>query len=225
MPTPNSLKAIFSPENFYHIVCKSTDGLLLFHDNTDCQVFKQRLKKFTGDILDVWSFCLIPNHTHHIVKTKSIEAVVKFVSSMPTENMTIAMKAFVAEPSNESHFNKVIERQMNSFLVSYANYINNRYQRKGSIFQKPFKRIKIEDEAHLHQAIIYTNANAQKHDLIANYKEYSFSSYKSVLENDEYFINAKDIIAFFKGLEKFVLLHDEQVAYFYQRNWPNSKLE
>jgi len=144
---------------------------------------------------------------------------------MPTENMTIAMKAFVAEPSNESHFNKVIERQMNSFLVSYANYINNRYQRKGSIFQKPFKRIKIEDEAHLHQAIIYTNANAQKHDLIANYKEYSFSSYKSVLENDEYFINAKDIIAFFKGLEKFVLLHDEQVAYFYQRNWPNSKLE
>ena len=43
---------------------------------------------------------------------------------------------------------------MNSFLVSYANYINNKYDRKGGIFQKPFKRIAIEGDAHLQQAII-----------------------------------------------------------------------
>src|SRR5450432_2157035 len=119
----------------------------------------------------------------------------------------------------------MIERQMNSFLVSYANYINNKYNRKGGIFQKPFKRIKIEDEAHLQQAIIYTNANAQKHKLVEDYKKYPFSSYQGTIKDERYFVDSGNVIEFFKGVEKFILIHEQQVAYFYQQDWPSSKLE
>jgi putative transposase len=70
MPTPKTLKAAFYPGAYYHVVCKSIDGLLLFHDNVDYHVFNERFKKFTSDFIDVWSFCLIPNHTHHVVLIK-----------------------------------------------------------------------------------------------------------------------------------------------------------
>lgn len=135
------------------------------------------------------------------------------------------MKAFYTEPKNLIFFNSTISRQMNSFLVSFANYTNNKYNRKGGIFQKPFKRIKIESDVHLQQAIIYTNANAQKHGMIADYKRYQYSSYLQTLQNDQYFIDAKSVIHFFGGTVKFLSAHDLQVAYFYQHNWPGSKLE
>ena len=44
IPTLEKLKANFYPNAYYHIVCKSTDGLLLFHDNIDYQVFIERFK-------------------------------------------------------------------------------------------------------------------------------------------------------------------------------------
>lgn len=89
--------------------------------------------------------------------------------------------------------------------MCYANYINNKYDSKGGIFQKPFKRIQIEDDGHLQQSIIYTNANAQKHNLVEDYKKYPFSSYQSTIKNDHYFVDSEKVIDF----------HEEQVLYFY----------
>ena len=225
MPTPETLKAHFSPVEYYHIVCKSIDGLLLFQDNQDYKTFKERFKIFTGDFLDVWSFCLLTNHTHHIIKTKTSSSVYQLIQQIPNKERTNSMKHFYEERENEIFFNKVIERQMNSFLVSYANYVNNKYERKGAIFQKPFKRIQIDGEAHLQQAIIYTNANAQKHQLVKDYKKYPFSSYLPVVQNDHSWVDSKNVLEFFNGINNFIFTHDQQAAYFYQKNWPSSKLE
>ncbi len=176
-------------------------------------------------MVDIWSYCLISNHTHHVVRIKSVETIVQFIDGMIPENTTDAMKAFFADTANESRFNKMIERQMNSFLASYANFINNKYSRVGGIFQKPFKRIQIEEESHLQQAIIYTNANAQKHKLTDDFKQYPFASYALILQNDQYLVDSKSVLTFFNGIEKFKLIHEELVAYYYQRDWPDSKLE
>ena len=176
-----------------------------------------------GDFFDVWSYCLLPNHTHHIVKIKSTQAIAEWINQLTLPNRTIAMKRFLAAPDNEAYFDSMIERQMNSFLVSYANYMNNRYERKGGLFQKPFKRIHIEQESHLQQAVIYTHANAQKHRIASHYKEYPYSSYWPLVRQNASATMA--VMAFFKGRGNFILLHDQQVAYFYGRNWLSSKLE
>jgi putative transposase len=225
MPTPARLKASFTTNCYYHFVCKSIDGLLLFLDSKDYLVFTDRFKKFTDEFLEIWSFCLIPNHTHHIVKIKSLETIKNSVANFPFSNRTKAMLSFLEDSTNEIALDKMIDRQMNSFLVSYANYYNNNYQRQGGIFQKPFKRIAIDDDAHLQHAIVYTHANAQKHDIANDYKKYPFSSYITIIKNDEYYTNSKSVINFFGGIEKFIQIHDSQVEYYYQKNWPNSKLE
>jgi putative transposase len=225
MPTPAKLKASFIANCYYHFVCKSIDGILLFPDITDYLVFTDRFKKFTDEFLETWSFCLLPNHTHHIIKIKSPETIKNSIATFPLANRTKAMLSFLDDSTNEITFDKMIDRQMNSFLVSYANYYNNKYQRQGGIFQKPFKRIAIDDDAHLQQAIIYTHANAQKHGITNDYKKYPFSSYTAIIKDNEYYTNSKNVIDFFGGIEKFIQIHNSQVEYYYQNNWPNSKLE
>ena len=119
----------------------------------------------------------------------------------------------------------MIERQMNSFLVSFANYTNNKYNRKGGLFQKPFRRIEVADDIHLQQAIIYVHANAQKHNLDLDFRDHPFSSYHPILNNISSYIDVRNLLTFFGGIEKFTTIHKNQVDYYYGGNWPSSKLE
>jgi hypothetical protein len=223
MPTPPEFKAPFVPGCFYHIVCKSIDGILLFKEDIDYPVFLQRFRQFTSLVLDVWSYSLLTNHTHHIVKIKTLATVLENIKKLPGQ--TMAMKFLLADQNNEAHFDALIERQMNSFLVSFANYNNNKYNRKGGLFQKPFRRIHVADDIHLQQAIIYVHANAQKHNLVNDFKDHHNNSYSAILNNDTSFTDAKNVISFFGGIKKFESIHKSQVDHFYSSNWPTSKLE
>lgn len=198
---------------------------MLFYDEKDYPVYLERFKKFLFDFLDVWSYSLLHNHTHYICKTKNIESISCFIERLPEKERTKAMGQWIKEKISELLFDELFERQMNRFLVSYANYLNNRYNRKGNVFQSPFKRIQITGQAHLQQAIIYVNANAQKHGVVEDYKKHSGNSFPAVISGDNYYTDSCAVIDFFGGKEKFVTAHEEQVAYFYSKSWPNSKLE
>lgn len=220
MPTPSEFKAPFYPECFYHIVCKSVDGILLFKEHADYDVYTKRFQQFTYSLFDVWSYCLLNNHTHHIIRVKSLAEITAAIEKQ--ENKTEAMRSFLADPDNEELVDAMVERQMNSFLVSFANYVNNRYNRKGGLFQKPFRRTQITDDSHLQQAIIYVHANAQKHGLVKDFKEYLYSSYPAIINNGVVY---KNVLDFFGGMEAFKNIHQSQVEYYYTNNWPSSKLE
>ena len=119
----------------------------------------------------------------------------------------------------------MIERQMNSFLVSFANYTNNKYKRKGGLFQKPFRRIQVAGDIHLQQAIIYVHANAQKHNIVKDFKDHPYNSYSAIANNDISFTEGINVLTFFGGMEKFKSIHKSEVDYYYTNNWPSSKLE
>lgn len=243
MPTPQQLKAPFYTGNFYHLVCKSIDGLLLFREESDYNTFLHRFKKFMGDFVDVWAYCQLSNHTHQIVKVKSVNEIANFVSNLPPANKTMVMSKWLEAFNNskpeipesksgqlKSTFeielvDDLLERQMNSFLVSYANYYNNKYNRKSGLFQKPFKRKEICGDGYLQQAIIYTHANAQKHKLTKDFKDYPYSSYRAVISSDSCFIDVASIKSFFGGKQNFIKTHADQAAYFYSDGSPSSSLE
>lgn len=135
------------------------------------------------------------------------------------------MGEYLLNTKSDEVFDRLIERLMNSFLVSYVNYYNNKYGRRGGLFQKPFKRIQIDDATHLQQAIIYVNANAQKHKIVTDFKIYPYCSYKDVFNLNNSHIDVNGVIAFFGGKKAFIDIHQKQVDYFYSNSWPNSKLE
>jgi len=68
-------------------------------------------------------------------------------------------------------------RQFGSFIVSYTNKVNLQEKRIGSLFMKPFRRIKVDTDDYLKRLIFYINHNAAKHEIVKDFRKYPFGSY------------------------------------------------
>ncbi len=225
MPVSELLKAPFEPCNYYHIVFKSIDGLLLFQEETDYYIFLKRLKEFTGFLFDTWAYCQLQNHVHLIVKARPAGLIFDDVNNMAAEKQTVSMKKFLNEPTELIFIDEMFERQVNSFMVSFANFSKNKYKRQGGLFQKPFKRILISNDSWLQQAIIYVHANPLKHKISKNYESYRHSSYAEIVSAKTVNCDVKSVLLFFGGLNKSIHFHEKQIAYFYQNDYPSFLLE
>jgi putative transposase len=224
MPIPAQYKAPFEFTSHYHLLFRSIDGIPLFKSINEKQFFLEKWKRFTDFIFETWAYCLLENHVHIIVKIKSAEEIELGLTKLPNESKTKSINQFL-ETKTAELFETVAERQLNSFMVSYANTYNNIIERKGGVFQQPFRRSLIFEDAHLQQAIVYVHANAQKHGLIKDFQEHNYNSYHDIIDGNESIVNAEAVLTFFGGIEKFISIHNEQVAYFYKHQWPDSKLE
>lgn len=225
MPISELLKAPFIPDKHYHVVFKSIDGILLFKEEADYAVFLERFYQFTNIVFDTWAYCLLNNHAHFIIKVKPLDIVIKNIRETAADKQTAAMKRLLTSNNNPSIFDEVMERQVNSFMVSFANYTKNKHQHHGGLFQKPFKRMAIDTDTYLQQAIIYVHANAVKHQLCKDYAKYRYSSYTCFTESSGNYYVTGELLSFFGGMAKFIELHEAQIQYYYNKGFPNSKLE
>jgi putative transposase len=224
MPIPEQFKAHFEFQKHYHILFRSIDGVPLFKREKEHFFFLEKWKRFTDPVFETWAYSLLNNHTHFIIKVRQQEEVIQTLRTLTEDAKTKAIREFLAK-KEDSLIGPIIERQINSFMVSFANTYNNIIERKGGLFQQPFRRSLIASDTHIQQAIVYVHANGQKHGIVKDFKEHHYNSYHAILSREEILVNAKAVLDFFEGTEKFISIHAEQVAYFYSRQWPDSRLE
>jgi hypothetical protein len=126
------------------------------------------------------------------------------------------MGKWLRNSQDDDILDELIERQINLFMVSYTNAINKQLCRKGGLFQSPFKRTFINEEAYLQQAIIYVHANPQKHGLVKDFRNYPYSSYQEILQKNSLYVNRDEVIDFFGGEGRFVEQHKLQADTYYK---------
>jgi len=60
---------------FYHIYNRAnTNTDKLFYQEKNYAYFLEKFDQYLSDYLEVWAYCLIPNHFHFLVKVKNIDA-------------------------------------------------------------------------------------------------------------------------------------------------------
>jgi len=91
---------------------------------------------------------------------------------------------------------------------AYAQAVNKRYSRTGSLFEKPFERKRIKEEDYLKQMILYIHHNPVHHSFAKNIEDYKWSSYKSVLSSSPSKIEREKIIDLFDTVENFMYCHN-----------------
>ena len=104
---------------------------------------------------------------------------------------------------------KIVTQSFSNFFNSYAKAFNKQNDRTGSLFEKHFKRIRLDDEEYLKNLIIYVHLNP-KHHLDLNFEEYKFSSFKSILSSKETKLNRNKVLELFGGIDNFVFCHNER---------------
>jgi len=77
-------------------------------------------------LVDIYAFCIMPNHYHLLLSPKIEDGVVKFMRKLD---------------------------------IGYAKYFNQKYKRKGTLFESRYKSILIKHEPHFYHLPYYIHLN------------------------------------------------------------------
>jgi REP-associated tyrosine transposase len=217
MPSLVNLHSKFEPQKCYHVIAKAVDGLKLFANDENKSFFLKRFAVYIPDFADVYAYCLLNNHIHCLIKPKPVNKIEAYLNSLNKEELTITHKKFL-EDIVTPDFNELIETQFNYLFVSYVRSFNKVYQRKGGMFNKPFRCIEVQDDAHFSQLIIYIHANPLKHKLMDDLTQYYWSSYRAIISNGHTLLKRNEVLEWFGGLEKLVKAHKIQSEFYYNHS-------
>lgn len=212
MPIPTHLLAQFSEESYYHVICKCIEGKKLFYNDDDRFFFLKRYNDFLYGFVDTYAYTLIDNHVHWLIKTKKEADMLLHLNSKETVKLTATHKNFLA---GNCSFHELLEQQYNRFFISYALTLNKGRETSGHLFNRPFKRVEITDDAHLTQVIVYIHANIQKHGLLKDFRLFKWSSYQAILSSGATHIVREEVLDWFGGRDKFIGLHDAWADEYY----------
>ena len=78
------------------------------------------------------------------------------------------------------------------------------YGRRGSLFERGFKRYLVSDRAYFKTVILYILANPVRHGFTNDFKDWAFSAYWALtFEEDATFLKRDTIFSVFNGKEQF----------------------
>jgi hypothetical protein len=149
---------------------------------------------------------------HLLVKTLPEQKILAHLSLTDTAMQTSTHKRFI---NQECSFHELTEQQFNRLFIAYSLSFNKVNKIKGHLFNRPFKRIEVKDNSQLTQLFIYIHANIMKHGISSSFTNYKWSSYQAIISDLPTNIQRKEVLEWFGGKERFILIHQEMTAFYY----------
>ncbi len=202
----------FVENEFMHIICKSISGSILFKDDDNRLYFLRKYAQYSTGYLETYSYILLDNHVHLLVKCTNSVQLKLHLKSADEHSLKTHQRKYLHD---EINYSEAVEFQMKDFFIAYAMGFNKKNDRSGSLFVNPFRRVRIIDEVHLHQLVIYIHANALKHGICTKFESYKWSSYQSILSEKKTILRREEVLDFFGDKDSFVQQHQIQSQYFY----------
>ncbi|QXU41062.1 hypothetical protein [Pedobacter sp. D749] len=179
----------FEEGKFYHIYNRSIDRQPLFKSDANYRFFLNKLDQYLSNVLDVYAFCLLGNHFHLLIRVKESLASI--------------------DPNGDFSLHDIVSKQFRIFFQSYALAFNIQHKRIGTLFQTPFKRAEINDEFYLSRLIYYIHANPQKHKLVADFRDWKWSSYNRILLEIDTKLKKQEVLDWFGGKAAYLKFHSD----------------
>jgi len=192
----------------YHIYNRAVGKDNLFSDDGNYQFFLKQWKTYLP-YLDVYVYCLMPNHFHFLAKVKSMTEELK---GHLHEQRTVKSQQFV---EGEISYSEYLEDQFKRFFGSYALAYNKQQDRHGALFQKRFKRISVLDEYKLHYLVAYIHHNPLHHRFCTVFENWKYSSWSAYLHLEQASsLNREEVLSWFdadleKARTRFLKYHED----------------
>ena len=180
------------PSTYYHIFNHANGNEDLFREPENYRYFFQQYRKHIDKIADTYAYCQMPNHFHLLVRIKAKDVI------------TLHLPGFKNLAGVDA--SNFLSKQFSNFFNGYTKAFNNKYDRTGSLFLKPFKKKAISDREYLAACILYIHLNSVKHGFRKHSKDWEWSSYHSLHLERLDFINS-----LFINQEKYFQAHEEKI--------------
>lgn len=178
----------FEEGKSFHIYNRGNNKENLFVEERNYSFFLQKMYQYLYSIVDIYSYCLMPNHFHLVLRIKEKE-------NLPNEYQLGTKK---------------LHQPFSNFFNSYTKAINKAYKRTGSLFQEHLHRKEITDEGYLRDVIIYTNINPVIHNFSDDFANYPYSSYKELISTGPTKLKRDKVLKLFDGRTNFICCHNKR---------------
>ena len=101
--------------------------------------------------------------------------------------------------------------QFSKLFNAYAQAFNKRLGTHGALFERPFKRKRINVLEHLKRVILYIHNNPVHHGFCSHPVEYPWSSYLTCVSIKPTKLHREAVIGWFDNEANFKTLHNEKV--------------
>jgi hypothetical protein len=145
----------------------------MFPNEENYVYFLKKMGTYLTDFMDIYAYCLLPNHFHLMARMKSEKRILEAFAKVITEKGTTSSRfeayninaevssIFQTNITNNSlkivsyiglknpsskplTANEIISEQFRNLFSGYTKAINKQDNRRGSLFQKQFKRLPVE---------------------------------------------------------------------------------
>lgn len=185
-----------------HIVNRGNNKQTTFFEEQDYNRFLVYAEKYLTRFSDIYSYCVLPNHFHFLIRIKSFNEI-----------------NFPRDKKNELSY---VTDQFRFFFASYAQYFNTKYKRTGKVFEQQFLRIPVETDDYFTKLIFYHNTNHIKHQVSKDLLGYPYSSLVEYKAKGKNWINKQYVFDWFGNKEKTLKAIDNYKGYtFDDFEYPN----
>jgi len=205
----NKYLAELHADECYHVYNRTNNKELLFKDDEDRKLFLTKYAEYLLPYVETFVYCLLGNHFHFMVKVKSIEQIIKAVEEEKEGDRTVPQRKLLDTQPDCRSAHIVLKSQFTRLFTSYAMRFNKKYKREGNLFNRPFKRVKVEKESHYSYLIYYIHANSKRHGIKSDFKNYKWNSYRAMLSSNASNVNRDVVIDWFGGKSAFVEFHKQ----------------
>lgn len=220
---------------YYHIYNRGINSCNLFSEEKDYIHFLNLYHRYIDPIAETLAWVIMPNHFHFLVRLKenlrykysnvdkSFDPIqfdnIKWETipntdlnlSDPADDDSIQNQASHKIPKPHLHFSHLCN--------AYTKYYNKVYNRHSALFERPFKRKKIENENYLKQLVLYIHNNPVHHGFCDHPIEYGWSSYLSCLSTKPTKLMRKQVLALFNDEDNFKFMHNTNIEITPIKEW------
>jgi REP element-mobilizing transposase RayT len=213
VPIRDQYLADFTEGEIYHVYNRSNNKELLFINDDNRLFFLKKYKEIVAPFVDSFCWCLLPNHFHLLIRIKTEIEIKAVLAALPKTNLSVTARKFI---NNDLTLNKFIVHTFKRLFQSYALSFNKVHGRQGNLFYKPFKRLCIIKDDQFSMAIIYIHANAMKHKLVKDFRDYRWSSWHTITSKEPTMLLRNEVIEWFGDLAACIKAHEEVSAYYFE---------
>lgn len=208
---------LLKPDRIYHIYNRGINGENIFKEERNYRYFLEKYAQYIEPVADTFAYCLLKNHFHIAIRTKSEVEIIDFYVKKKTKILegtninidTVGINAGrVLNPiSVEQSSSHIIGKQFSDLFNSYAQAINKAHSRTGKLFEDPFRRILVDSDAYFTELIYYIHHNPQKHGFVKDFRAYPHSSYHAHLSQAITRLRREEVWDWFGNRNEFERFH------------------
>jgi len=180
---------------YYHIYNRGNNGINIFFEPGNYEYFLKLYQKYIHPVAETFAWCLMKNHFHFLVYIRPENEIL-----IETLEYSTVEKPKISDAS----------KQFGHLFNAYTQAINKKYNRTGSLFEKPFERKLVTSEKYLKNLIHYIHNNPVHHGFCEHINDYPWSSYDTILSNKPTKLKRDNVIEMYGSKEDFVTYHNNK---------------